>query len=220
MEKMENDIFGPSRGPRQPIMLQIREHLSTMKTSNPEFEAAFENNDFFQLQEIWRRNSELLKLKTQYNINYTMNMENKSLVKSDEKSNLIRNEANKLLRSANSSEPHTYLPILYRYEAALCFAKSDECKYKAFGNISKVYEHLKMYDQCLRTGQYAMKHAASANDQFKQKITGRLSICLKEIELNQKVRMEFLLTVPPKLQIPHYLKLGSDSSGDRFHRKH
>lgn len=212
---MDDEMF-PRMSGGVPPMQHIRENMKKMNQSNPEFEAAFENNDFSRLQELWRSNRDLLRLKMSYNINHMMTVhENETQVKSDEKSNSIRLHGNQLLRHARSSEPHTYLPVLYQYEMALCFAESAECKYKAFGNISKMYEHLKMPDQCYKATEYAIKLGDSASNQFKQKMKGRLLHCYRHVEVNIEVRAKVTNHEPPTSFISKDFKLCQDS-GERY----
>ncbi|KAL5286463.1 hypothetical protein ACFFRR_007849 [Megaselia abdita] len=146
----------------------------------PDFREAFENCDFDYLLKMLKNKSDLRGLKTSSEMESSLEKANKKpLMKSDKMSTLIRNNGNKLLRKVNPSEPSSYLPILLRYETALCFAVSDECKYKAYGNIAKIYQNVNFHEHGLAASQYALQHAEAshADRKFEQKIIKRITDC-------------------------------------------
>ncbi|KAL5286828.1 hypothetical protein ACFFRR_008060 [Megaselia abdita] len=145
------------------------------------FKEAFESCNFYRLQEILRTKPVLSEMKNTCEMNWAEEKaKNEPLTKSDEKSNLILNELNKLSCGATPSNHSLYLSMIKRYEKALCFAESDECKFKAYDNISKMYKNLDFFDHCLAACDSAMKHSASADEESKQKIKARIAECEAE----------------------------------------
>ncbi|KAL5292298.1 hypothetical protein ACFFRR_011230 [Megaselia abdita] len=118
-----------------------------------EFVRAFQNCDYDRLEIISKSKRDILRAKVVYNRFRSKEQSEhsaKNLFKSDKISNFIRNQGNKLLREVKSEDAFNCSPIIDRYESALCFADSDECKYKAFVNLSKMYQNMNMPELSVR----------------------------------------------------------------------
>lgn len=153
--------------------------LDYMPIQDEPYEEAFRNRDYQLLVQLGSKYDyvKLYGLKLDAIKNGCV-----MITKSDEKSDLIRNNGNKVL--THTPCPETDLQAMYAYDMALSYANTPERKAKACGNISVLYFRAKYLPQTLESIECAMTYVGS-DEKLNEKLQARKLRC-QEIMATRK----------------------------------
>lgn len=167
--------------------LQNRQHAP--------FEKAFKDRNYESLKQILFSDDNFKKLFDLYRSKIVLvKRTHGKTTKSDNKSELVRNNGNQLLPYCDDKLERMFI-VMYTYDIALSCAETPEKKAKAYGNISAIYFRLNLIPQTLKSIECAMNFGGKSDDKFISKLQERKLRCQDFIEVDRD---------PAKLSFPSH----------------